>query len=633
VAYDATGASKTSLVSVGTSTAIASTESDATDNATYSADDTNYAFKLQKYNYKIKATMGEQTNTTEGTSIDNDAIQSTKSIVFGTKTDDISKRIDLSMYKQKYSAVSNGNATAVRWWSSASGGDTRNTSNCYMIRYPGYYTLPCCFGNGIYKDNQDTETFNLGTTITTGNSGSCMNRLKNYNNVAINASWINKGCLLDVTDDYQNPASATLVWQDAPSIISGVKLITRSANGEYYVNFNIEPGTIQPGNAVIAIKNSKGVVIWSWHIWITPYAANDVYAIDTNKLSSLGKRNFLKVPLGYVENKTKVWPERKYVLRLTQDEGSSSGNKSVDVTLWQEKHELPRVSCCYYQWGRKDPFPGWVADETSGKMNYDGSYEITKTRRTCYNESNGVVEWTLKTNTNSKVGDGIQNPFTYYVYHQYSDGRYSNRFPDDNNYYDLWGTLNDYSDADDTKNPLKFDITIGQKSRKTIYDPCPPGFKIPPVYSMPAITWMGGNEGSYKNDWVTAPVADEKELYARVNTPFTSHTDFVNSLGYTFYCNKMLSAGGKDSGGGTYTLRAFGNIATDASITGYGQNVRYWTASCWVSSYMTGTTNHRMVSMYIAYSGNDSQFVPVFGNTESYGCPVFAVVDTDKPTY
>jgi hypothetical protein len=578
--------------------------------------------------------MGEQTNTTEGTSIDNDAIQSTKSIVFGTKTDDISKRIDLSMYKQKYSAVSNGNATAVRWWSSASGGDTRNTSNCYMIRYPGYYTLPCCFGNGIYKDNQDTETFNLGTTITTGNSGSCMNRLKNYNNVAINASWINKGCLLNTTDDYQNPASATLVWQDAPSIISGVKLITKSANGEYYVNFNIEPGTIQPGNAVIAIKNSKGVVIWSWHIWITPYAANDVYAIDTNKLSSLGKKNFLKVPLGYVENKTKVWPERKYVLRLTQDEGSSSGNKSVDVTLWQEKHELPRVSCCYYQWGRKDPFPGWVADETSGKMNYDGSYETTKTRRTCYNESNGVVEWTTKPNTNSKVGDGIQNPFTYYTNHQYTDGRYSNRFPDDNNYYDLWGTLSDYSDADDTKNPLKFDVTIGQKSRKTIYDPCPPGFKVPPVYSMPAITWLGGNEGSYKNDWVTDPIADESTLYTtRVNTPFTSHTDFVNSIGYTFYCNKMLSAGGKDNGGGTYTLRAFGNIATDASITGYGQNVRYWTASCWVSSYQTGTTNHRMVSMYIAYSGNNSQFVPVFGNTESYGCPVFAVVDTEKPAY
>jgi hypothetical protein len=545
-------------------------------------------------------------------------------IVFGSNSN--TGRVDLSMYKQQYGSVSNGTASAVRW-KKADGSNTRNTSNCYMIKYPGYYTIPCAYGNSIYNDNKYEGSYKLGTTIQSGSltgSGSAMGTLKRHDNVALDGNWMNQSV------SGANPYSEEIVWQDVPGLITNVSLYTKSTNGEYYINFNISKDKIEPGNAVLAVKNAVGAIMWSWHIWVTPYAANDVYTIDANPLGGMSAQKYLKVPLGYVQNRTKVWEERKYILRLTQTEGKSSGFKTVDVTLWQERHELPRVSCCYYQWGRKDPFPGWTADETSGAMAYDGSYETTLTRRPCYNISNAVKEPETATNDGSEVGNGIKNPFTFFTRHLYSDGRYSNRFPDDNNYYDLWGTLSDYNE--NNKSLGTFDITVGKTSRKTIYDPCPPGFKVPQVYAMPAITLTGGNASSEVSKWVDV-ATDESELYAKsVNTPFTSHTEFVNNIGYIFYCSKMTTSG-KNPAGGQYVLNAFGDIATDGSIYGYGENARYWSSSCWVSSYNTGTTNHSMVSMYIYYHSGKSTFTPILGNTESYGCPVFAMFDTDYPKY
>ena len=57
-----------------------------------------------------------------------------------------------------------------------------------------------------------------------------------------------------------------LLWEDATNLISNIFL---TGNGEY-INFEINKENIRQGNAVIAICNDEGTVMWSWHIWITP---------------------------------------------------------------------------------------------------------------------------------------------------------------------------------------------------------------------------------------------------------------------------------------------------------------------------------------------------------------------------
>jgi len=56
-------------------------------------------------------------------------------------------------------------------------------------------------------------------------------------------------------------ASAELLWQDVTSLISKV-----SVDGDYLC-FSV--GTFNPGNALIAVKDGNGNILWSWHIWAT----------------------------------------------------------------------------------------------------------------------------------------------------------------------------------------------------------------------------------------------------------------------------------------------------------------------------------------------------------------------------
>ena len=104
--------------------------------------------------------------------------------------------------------------------------------------------------------------------------------------------------------------SAVLVWTDnskgiAPT--SNIKEVSQIGTGSsgYIV---VKPGSAS-GNALVAIKNSSGTIIWSWHIWVTDYKPSGTF-MDRN--------------LGAI--------------------GNTPGNTNTFGLL--------------YQWGRKDPFPG-----------------------------------------------------------------------------------------------------------------------------------------------------------------------------------------------------------------------------------------------------------------------------------
>lgn len=110
-----------------------------------------------------------------------------------------------------------------------------------------------------------------------------------------------------------SPPSAALLWQDAPALLSDVRL------EEGRVHFTAGEGQ---GNALIAVRDADGRILWSWHIWVTDYDPS----LQAPKLNGLS------------------WMTRN--LGALSDDYDETGSAKGFV----------------YQWGRKDPFPsgaGW----------------------------------------------------------------------------------------------------------------------------------------------------------------------------------------------------------------------------------------------------------------------------------
>jgi hypothetical protein len=599
----------------------------ATDYRTYN-DATDNIYKAKGYNYVLKATMGKQTRSNHA-SDEYTKIRNLSKVGFGTNSN--SGRIDLSYYSQSY--YYNGSGYSPYPWYSVSNpsgvtsNTSRYTSNCYMISHPGYYKIPCVYGNAIFRNSDHSPSYTWGTVAGSGTATNALKYAQDYSYHTINRNWINSGS----SAGSANPSSAVVLWTDVQNLVTNASLYYEGT--AYFLTFDVPSSTIAPGNAVIAIKDSSGTIMWSWHIWVTPWTGDNTFSADpiASSFTSLtddtwkSAQKYLKVPLGYVQGDTCVWAAREYKVHITQSE---DGGKSTDVALVQDEHRLPRVSCCYYQWGRKDPFPGYSVDETSGAMAIDGTYATTLTRRTTYGTA---FNWNDNTNI-TNINDGIKYPTSF---SGYNTSQKSNRFPKNNNYFDLWGCISDY--AEGSKSLSTFPNDVGVLSRKTVYDPCPIGFKVPPVYGMPKVTFSGNNYSTTQSLWVDN-ASDETNLYKNfLNTPFTGHVDVVNNNGFRFYGTKMAAAGGKSDALGTYDLNCFGFLASDATnngtISGFGTSTRYWTSSCWCSISATGPTNHGMFSLYMSYANGTTTVNPEMGNTESYGCPVLPLLDTECSAY
>lgn len=274
------------------------------------------------------------------------------------------------------------------------------TANCYLVHAAGDYKLPLVYGNAI-KNGTDNRV-----AYYPGENGSISNGIRQFVNHAgtnISAPWItkstsntgvNKGMGLTV-------ASAELIWQDKSGLITRV-----SVNGDY-LKFKV--GTFGGGNALIAVKDGSGTILWSWHIWAT----SETLASTTSVATGSHTYRVAPINLGWVP--------------------TGGGGK--------------QGYCTYYEWGRKDPFiPAAAYNSTTNHTVYD----ISGTSVTGINYSGTGVD----------IATNIKNPTTYYY-------NSSNRGPVTTTYYNMW----------DAQNTATNNVTSATK--KTIYDPCPPGFCLP----------------------------------------------------------------------------------------------------------------------------------------------------------
>ena len=204
------------------------------------------------------------------------------------------------------------------------------TANCYLVQHAGDYKFKAVIGN---------------TDATVGNVK------------AVEVLWESFG-----TDEMPNVGD----------LIASVSY----KNG--YIRLST-PENFRDGNAVIAAKNSKGTILWSWHIWFAEEGFNgQVYYNDAGTM-------------------------------MDRNLGATSATPGDVGALG-----------LMYQWGRKDPFLG------SSSISSDILAKSTGTWSSASEGSTAKAEY---------------NPMTFYC-HTY--------LPNEN-----WS------------------------SSKTVYDPCPAGWRVP----------------------------------------------------------------------------------------------------------------------------------------------------------
>ncbi len=280
------------------------------------------------------------------------------------------------------------------------------TSNSYIVSHPGDYSFDATvIGNG------EAGLLGLPTSTTQFHT----------DNPAI------------------SPTSVELVWQSAPSLIADLSL----SDGRVYFT----KGDETKGNALIAVKDSGGDILWSWHIWCTDVGEPQTYINDVGYSFEVMDRNL----------------------------GATIGLDRVPTT---SQEEIASIGLSY-QFGRKDPFIGINALST------------TATLSTTYDIDGNIYGWPATELTSPAVGtieNSIQNPTLFIsseakTPYDWFVGKGSGGGIDVRGFY-LWG------------NPYGFwHGTEGGSSpnnprtpQKSIYDPCPVGWMVAPRNTFTGVT-------------------------------------------------------------------------------------------------------------------------------------------------
>lgn len=346
--------------------------------------------------------------------------------------------------------------------STKGGREAMNTANCYVVNAPGTYTFPLVYGNAIKDGSPNTTAY---TSTATGTYA--LKKFVTHLNTDISNPYIynNSGC---------TPADACLVWQDAPGLVQRIALDIDKRN----MTFEVPVETIRQGNAIVAVRDASGRIMWSWHIWVTDYVSGSDLKTVTNRQNY--QYDFMPFYLGWCDSSIVTYPERSVQVRFTQEcTGMSSSAELVQTDYsYARSGNNP-----YYQWGRKDPMlPG------SGLRSPADKDCHTDPDKTDYAFDRIVGRVT--------IGESIQLPYRLYC------GTTSPMDWSSTTYYNLWSTNNVSTTANDTK------------VVKTVYDPSPAGFCVPPPNAFSGFTTTGAS--------------------SEIGSEFNVNGDY--DVGWNFYC-------------------------------------------------------------------------------------------------
>ena len=224
--------------------------------------------------------------------------------------------------------------------------DTVGNANCYIINEPGSYKFKAVYGNEPTNYLQDVD--------------------------AAEIIWE--------------------TWNDLSEVTPNSVLASASFAEDFIILRT--PGTLHPGNALVAAKDATGKILWSWHIWV-----------PATPITTANFGGIMGVDL------------------MDRNLGALVAAEATDAEVSPTSYGM------MYQWGRKDPFTAAGAFKSSSAATYAGVPEEV---------APGQI----------LLEDAIANPR-------------------------LLGHINNGDWCLVVNNEFWAD------AEKTIYDPCPPGYRVP----------------------------------------------------------------------------------------------------------------------------------------------------------
>ena len=360
------------------------------------------------------------------------------------------------------------------------------TANSYICNKPGQaYTFNATVrGNGVPTPGND------GLIHTTSGNSYTPTALTPNAGYTARILWSMGGVAPSPDTD---GGDATNVDNGLYSVIKKGTLAYNATTG--YISFETTAATLpaDAGNAVIGLFSGT-TLLWSWHIWFTDYNPDVQY--DAYKTSTAGHPNPLLM--------------MKYNLGATDQSGTLSSAANA------YKHGF------HYQWGRKDPFLGGVGSSTN----------CTAGNQYYYNKAAGVADFVYN-GTGGSLALGYGNPMRFYT---------NSSSPWDwqgsSVKHDLWGNPGITWPTSDPNS---------ESGIKTCFDPCPPGWKVPP-----------------RGTW--------RAVFATTTTGTTPNASGV-ALGYNFYYTAV--------GSGSFTFYPASGYRNNSSgaLSLVSTNGYYWCSS------------------------------------------------------
>ncbi len=366
----------------------------------------------------------------------------------------------------------------------------------------------------------------------------------------INDFWSNYADEKSTPIDGTNEWIAEVIWQDSskPMITFSDEFDSpgsdtyRSADDKIFFHLIESDGGVPEGNILIGVKRASDAgsndYLWSWHLWITDYDPD-------YQTKAWDARYVYEVPGGAVHRyadrpgtSSPVWGEGgayhgKYI--MDRNLGAMSAERETNLAFAKETRGM------YYQFGRKDPFP--AQDVTLYNMKF------TPNSGDCIVKQNGPVSYS----------ESIRTPYIFC--------------------YNTTG--NNWTTEEGFNNQLWNDPSSGS-STKSLFDPCPPGWKLPEsgIWSIfgidnpdPSISKLIPNAKNY---------VEEGQNIRRDGLLF--YFSAVNSGPTAWYPNAGFRTGNSgdmdryaedNTGGGCWTSQKVPSNSHDAYHLGLGANHAY----------------------------------------------------------
>ena len=378
----------------------------------------------------------------------------------------------------------------------------RNTANSYLISAPGHYRIPLVYGNAIKNGATNSNAYE-----TTATGSYVLQHFKDHNDQNITNPWIEKSN----SSAYANIDGAKIVWADEKDLVTSPTIT--HVGGDGYLDFEVKQSDIKSGNAVVAVTKG-GTVVWSWHLWFAPKSALTPIPVTNYQ----GKTyNFTTETLGWKPKGevTTYNAPRTVKVKVEQTIANGGVKQFTVINITQNNGGKKEGISTLYQFGRKDAFPGTDESLPQGSFNKDAG-------------------------NNMSITKGIQNPQNFYTL----GSSWTYNPPAGYTYYNLWS-------ADNTTTGFNDNAVV-----KTVYDPCPVGFKMPASNAFTGFTSNG-----------------QDQIAANINAKETneSRDKFFAAYGHNFYTNSSKNA--------TIFFPASGfRHSPDGSLHRVGREGYYWSA-------------------------------------------------------